>query len=244
MLVDAGLSAPEARTYLALYEVQESQSGRLADAAAVPTSKIYAVLQQLAEKGLVSHRLQNNIKIFQAAPPDALVAIITAKEQELAAQKIRIAEAISRIKQRTPIEPPISHYKYYEGINGIKSLWNEIQERMHDDTLLIHTAKQESYASLAGFYAEFHKHRVKKKIHARILFPGDDAGVAAQRKQLPLTEVRYDNLRTFSEFSVINDMVAIQHLGKKPHAFLIRDQIFADTFKELFEKVWRHGHKQ
>lgn len=244
LLTKAGLGAPDARTYLALYRLQEAQSGRLAREANVPTSKVYAILEHLIDQGLVSVRLQNNIKVFQAAPPEALSALIEAKERALAEEKVQLVQAVSHIKQTKVLDAPYSRYKYFEGMNGIKSLWNEVAEKMHDDTLLIHTGTHESYAPLFGFYSEFHKQRVQKRIPAKILFSIGDTELATQRKKLPLTEVRFDSIGTLSEVSVVNDMVVIQHLGKEPHGFLIQDQIFADTFKEIFGKIWARAKER
>lgn len=241
LLIDIGLSAPEARTYLALYQLQEAQTGILAKSANVPTSKIYEILQKLTEKGLVSYGIQNNTKIFQAAPPEALATLIEKKETELKKQKEQIVQAIQQVKQTKPLDPPQSRYKYFEGINGIKSLWNEVAEHMHDDVLLIHTGRQESYEPLRGFYKEFHEKRINKKIPAKILFPTGDTSVSTERKNEPLATARYDSLGTLTELSVINDMAIIQHLGKNPHGFLIQDQEFADTFKEMFEKIWKQA---
>lgn len=241
LLTNAGLGVPEARLYLALYKLQEAQTGVLAKVARVPTSKIYEILEKLTGKGLVSYRVQNNVKIFQAAPPEALATLIEKKERELAEQKELIVNAIVQIKQTKPIIQPQSNYKYFEGVSGIKSLWTEVAQNMHDDTLRIHTGRQESYQQLAGFYSEFHAKRTRKKIPAKIIFPKGDTQVSILREKEPQTQVRYDDLRTLTEISVINAMVIIQRLGKNPHGFLIQDEEFANTFKEMFEKIWKQA---
>lgn len=243
LLIEAGLSSPEARTYITLYQLQESQSGMLAEQANVHLSKIYSVLEKLIGKGLVSYRIQNNIKIFQAAPPEALAQLIEKKEEELIAQKKQIITAISQLKQTKPLNPPQSRYKYYDGINGVKTLWNEVANKMNKDELLIYTGKEESNHKLAAIYEEFHNKRVKKEINLKIIHPIKDKNKLPKRRSLPRTEIRFDAQNTLCEIGVINDMVVLDHVGKNPHGFLIVDKEFAATFKELFYKLYKQAKK-
>lgn len=241
MLMEAGLGAPEARTYLALYSLQEAQTGKLAEAANVHTSKIYEILERLIDKGLASYRIQNNIKVFQAAPPEALAILIEEKEHTLAKQKKKLIRAINAIKQTTSLDHPQSRYKYFEGINGIKSLWNEVADRMHNDTLHVYTGSQESYQPLVEFYTKIHEVLLQKKMPVKMLFPLTDTKLAKRRRKLHLTEIRHTHMKSQAEISVVNDFVIIQHLGREPHGFLIEDAIFAETFKEIHKKLWMNA---
>ena len=72
ILSKVGLTGQEARAYLALLELQQAQTGPLCKFTKIASSNIYAILDSLMQKGLVSYRVQNNIKVFMPAPPDTL----------------------------------------------------------------------------------------------------------------------------------------------------------------------------
>ena len=58
----AGLSEKEAKVYLDLEEYGESRTGAICTRTGVPSSRIYVILHNLLEKGLVSYKIINNIK--------------------------------------------------------------------------------------------------------------------------------------------------------------------------------------
>jgi len=242
MLEEIGLTKMEATTYLALVELQQAQTGIICKRTKIASSNIYLVLSKLIEKGLVSYRVQNNIRVYMPSPPEALQDIIAKKQAQLEDEKGKLAELLLNLKKITPDEL-ISHYKYFEGIKGIKSLWREIEEHMQKtDILRIYTGKPESYASLAAFYAEYHESRIAKQVQARMIFPEEDTAVSTERQKLKLTKIRRMKLDNLAEWGTIGKFVFIQHIGKIPRGFLIQDKVFADSFADVFDKLWQEAN--
>lgn len=68
-LLTLGLSEYEAKAYIALLEKNPATAYEVAKSSGIPTSKIYEVLSRLAEKGFVSHLLEDSTKRY--TPMDA-----------------------------------------------------------------------------------------------------------------------------------------------------------------------------
>jgi len=240
ILQNLGLTSQETRTYLALLEIQESPTGKLCEKTNIASSNIYKILSSLQEKGLVSYRMQNNTKIFMPSPPETLNELFLEKEKDLEKQRKEIQDLIQNLK-RTPIEQePQSKYKYYKSFSGIKGMWHEINSLLNEKSIeRIYGAKKESIERLLGFYEEHHKIRNNLNAKAKILIPYDMKPLGKKRKNKN-TEVKFASINNEAEWGIVDDMVYIQHIiTKEPRAFLIKDKVFAETFKDVFDKVWK-----
>lgn len=238
-LTKIGLTDQESRVYIALLELQESQTGKLCNFTNIASSNIYKILDLLIKKGLISYRMQNNIKIFMPSPPEVLNELFLEKQKELDLERQNISKVISELKKRKIENEPQSNYKYYEGIVGIKSMWYEINTMLNKESVeMIYAGKKEAFEKLLGFYDEHHKIRNKLKAKAKILIPRECKDIGKKRKSTN-TEIRLINMQSEAEWGIVDDTVYIQYIiTKHPHGFLIKDTIFAAAFKEVFDKIW------
>lgn len=244
ILKKIGLTSQESRVYLILLELQEAQTGIICKETNIASSNIYKVLENLMKKGLVNYRVQNNTKIFMPAQPETLNELFLEKQAKIDEERKEIAELISSLKKKELVKNPYSNYKYYEGVPAIKSMWHEINNSLTKDTTeKIYGVKKGSYELLLGFYNEHHRLRTSKKAKAQILLSKEDIERAKQRKN-NLTEVRFSDLDNEAEWGVVNDYVYLQHITTKiPRAFLIKDPIFAKTFEQVFDELWKQAKK-
>jgi sugar-specific transcriptional regulator TrmB len=247
-LKNAGFTANESKVYLALIELGESKTGLICEKTNIPSSHIYQILDSLAKKGVIGFKLYKNTKVYLANSPDTLKAIFTSKKEELKNLEEGINFTIESLKKSPKNKETISDYKYFEGIKGIKSMWFEALLLMNStDTLDACTGNVESFEELTAFYLEeIHKARLKKKIISRMILPTGALEEAKLREKMGKIEIRYLEKKSGGEFIVHNNFVIIQHTGKKenvPRGFLIKDKVFAETFKEVFENLWKIAKK-
>lgn len=244
ILEKVGLTKQEARTYLVLLKLQEAQTGSLCKEVNIASSNIYKVLDALIKKGLVSYRVQNNIKIFMPSQPETLNELFFEKQKKLEEEREEIAEVIKHLKRKEPAKEPYSKYKYFEGFIGIKSLWYEINSIMDKSMILkIHTARKEGYERLVGFYNEHHALRAKKQISERMIFPKEETKLAKKRTN-NLTKIRFLDIKSDCEWGIIGNAVFMQYItGKVPRGFLIKDEKFGKNFEEAFDRLWEISKK-
>ena len=239
-LKQIGLNEQEARIYLKLHELQEAQTGVLSKEARVPSSHIYSVLGSLMEKGLVSYKLKNNIKLFMPSSPEALHEFFAEKKQALEREEGKVREAIASLKKREmSVESP-SNYKYFEGITGIKAMWHEINAIMKKGSVIVgYTAKRESFNRLVGFFDEQQRLRKKLKVKAKIIFSGDSKDIA-ERREDKLTKILYKELENDAEWGVLEDAFYMQYIiGKTPRDVLPPQQ--ADDTIAKIQHVFMSG---
>lgn len=238
-LIAAGLSEKEALIYLDLLAHGESRTGAVCRRTKTPSSHIYSILGGLLEKGLVNYKIVNNIKVFRASEPDALSRLFEEREAKIREEKGKLLESVSKLKLIKP-EERMGDFKYFKGIQGIKSLYTEIiNSWKKGDEYFIASAPLESFSKLEGFFLDVvHKKRVKDKVRLRILVnkAGKEWGEA--REKMPLTEVRYLDVDTNTEYGVLNEYFFLISYGKEPYGLLIKDRNFADTYKKFFELMW------
>ena len=237
-----GITEQGARVYLALLELKEAQTGRLCGVTDIASSNIYKVLDSLMQKGLVSYRLKNNIKIFMPSPPESLNELFLEKQKRLDEERKEVTMLISQLKTKKVKKEPYSNYKYYEGMVGVKSMWHEINSVMDNkEVIKAYTSKEESYRRLVGFYTEHHKLRRLKGIKEQLIFPKEDIKLAKKRKN-KFTGIKFMDLKNDAEWGVVKDLLYIQYItGKKPRGFLIKDEKFAKTFKQVFNQLWNEA---
>lgn len=244
ILNKVGLNGQEARTYLALLKLQESQTGELCNETNIASSKIYKLLDSLMKKGLVNYRVQNNVKVFMPAPPETLSELFLEKENKLKQERSEINELIANLKTEKP-EESYSKYKYYEGFVNVKSMWHEINSILptldKNGKIKIYTAQKGAYERMVGFYNEYHKLRNKLKLKEQMIFPPHEKELAKKREKQG-SEIRFMNLKNDAEWGIIGDKFFMQYItGDTPRGFLIHDKKFAETFEQVFDSVWEQA---
>lgn len=234
-----GLTSQETRVYLTLLELKEAKSGLLCTKTNIASSNIYRILESLIQHGLVSCRIQNNIKIFVASSPDVLNDLFIEKLKTFEEERKSIADFVSSLKTQNPTTEPYSNYRYFEGLVGIKALWHEINGTMNKSiTIRAYTAKRESYERLISSYDEHHRIRRIKKVNELMIFPEKDRK-RVQKRGDKLTRLKFMVLENDAEWGVVGEMVYIQQITENiPRGFLIKDRVFAKTFEQVFDQLW------
>ena len=240
ILKSVGLTNSEAKTYRALYELQETKTGELCKHTTIASSNIYRILDQLISKGLATYRVQNNVKLYAPTSPEALNDLFLDKQNKIEEQRKHVRNLIDKMKTRKT-EEPISKYRYYEGLQGIKSMWHDINQYMKTDmTLRAYTGTKQSYEKFLEVYDIHHKLRTKNKIRARMIFPFEDKQLGQKKNKDKYTEIKYMKLENQTEWGVIGNWYYTQYIikGKKSRSFLIQDKLFAKTYSQVFDSLW------
>jgi sugar-specific transcriptional regulator TrmB len=239
-LKSAGLTEKEAVAYLDLLTYGESRTGKICGRTGIPSSYIYGILDSLVKKGLVNFKVVNNIKVFRASDPEALAYLFEEKEKEIRGEKKELLRSISKLKAVQPVMPRLTDFRYFEGIRGVKSLYSEIiGSWKKGDEYYIASAPWESFRKLEAFFIDVvHKKRVRDKVKLKIIINRNSEKWGMRRKRMPLTEVRYLDIDTKTEYGVLNDYFFLVTYAAKPYGLLIKDKNFADTYKVFFDLLW------
>ncbi len=244
-LKSAGLLEREALTYLDLRQHGESRTGKICERTKIPSSQIYTILNSLSEKGLTNFKLVNNIKVFRASDPDSLATVFEEKEKRLEQEKEHLLDFISKLKVKPSGTSKLSDFKYFSGIRGVKSLYTEIINSWKTgDEYYIASAPLESFKNVEGFFLDIvHKKRIRDKVKLKIIINKNSKRWGPVRAKMPLTEVRYLDISTRTEYGILNDYFFLISYGKQPYGLLIKDENFAQTYKVFFNLLWSQAKK-
>ena len=239
-LTTIGLSEKESQVYLYLLTNGESKTGEICKHTKIPSSHIYTLLNTLLEKGLATYKVINNIKTFSAVP-EILEQLFVEQEKRLSEQKNMLAQLV-RLQKINSVDRR-ADFKYFKGTQGIKSLYAEvINSWRKGDEYCIASAPRESFTKLEGFFLEVvHKKRLTDQVQLKIIVNKNSKEWGNLRKKMPLTQVRYLNLETETEYGVLNNYFFLINYGVEPYGLLIKDTAFANTYKTFFEILWNQA---
>lgn len=241
-LESVGLTPREAQIYLFLLEIPEAKAGEICKNTHIKTSHIYDLLEKLLEKGLINYKIENNIKLFRAANPEALYTKFREKEEKLEKEKTELKEFIATLSQTPKKENKLNDFKYFQGLSGIRSMLTEVIESVQPNSEYLVSPAKIAYEKINPFLLQyFHPERIKKKISQRLLIPNSIKKHGKERKNLKLLEIRYTELELESEFAVLGEYFYLLSESEKPYGLLIKDKNFANTMTKVFNQLWEKG---
>ena len=94
-----GLSAKEARTYLALVQYGTRATSFIAQRAGLNRGTTYMALHQLLEKGFATKLVKQNVQYFTAIPPERITNLLERKKEVIQEQIDRSGDLIDQLNQ-------------------------------------------------------------------------------------------------------------------------------------------------
>ncbi|MBT4174650.1 hypothetical protein HOC80_02050 [archaeon] len=241
-LQSIGLTERESRVYIFLLQHQEAKTGIICSKLNIPNSHIYKILEKLLNKGIVSFKIINNVKIFRPVNPESLYSLFKEKERELEQQKKDLKQFISKLKKIEIKDKKENDFKYFEGINGVRSMFTEFIENFTPDSSLHIASAPIAYEKWNAFLLDlFHPPRIKKNINLQLIVPAKLKKHAQERKKLKPIEIKFSDVEMEAEFGVTDKYVYFLSFGEKPYALLIKDKNLAETQKKVFNALWKQA---
>lgn len=247
ILQNAGLSKNEVKVYIELLAQGESTSGPLIRNTSLNSSKVYESLMRLQKKGLVSYVKKTNKKYFQAANPERLLGYIEEKKKLLDDEKVNIERILPELKanMRTSGEEQ-QEATIYQGLKGYKTLLENMINDLGSGGQYIAFASGMLKRVLGPFWFIFQDKKKKFHIKARCLW---DPKV---KKQPDYLQEYYGSGRFISRGSYLSPVdiwvyedkvIQVSYAAKPIFAVLIKSKGLADSYKELFENIWRNTNQ-
>jgi sugar-specific transcriptional regulator TrmB len=235
ILKELNLSEKEAKIYLHLLKLGQSNVTRLAHDSEINRITTYHILNSLLTKGFVTSTLRDNINNFQAIEPKRIIEILKEKQEKINA----IIPELELLKKSSFKRPTV---ELYEGSKGISALL--YQTLTANKEILAYgnysiAKKTEEYQSL-----NFRKKRIQKKIKLRGVIDKFDKEFTKIDEWNTLTEIRINkSLKEISTFvQIYNDKVAILTFKNELIGVVIDNKEIADMHRFFFNILWKN-HK-
>lgn len=231
-LTDIGLTEKEAKVYLANLELGQSVISKIAKRAKINRVTTYDIVERLIHKGFINFVTKHKVKYFSPTKPDLIFQ--NTKRKVDAFQKS--LPTLKRLQGETP-HPRV---RYFEGLDGIKSIY---EDTLSSKTDILNFSNSEEIRQFWPTYDnDYVRKRAKKKIFLRGVSPLDEAGmqVASENKKyyrdirlIPNKKYNFSN-----EINIYDDKVSIISFNEGLIGMIIESKEIADTQRSIFTMVW------
>ena len=235
-LEEIGLEEKASRVYLATLELGGETVSLIAKKAGVERVNAYYILEQLAKEGLVFTSEKEGTRIYVAHSPKKLVSMA---EDQVKLIKGFIPELLS-YEGANEIRPKI---KFYEGIEGIKEVFNETLELPEGSETLAYVSYQTVTSHLKDFAPEFIKRRAAKRITQRCIAEDSprtrEELVENDKRDLRQTRLVPSAKYPFQadQINIFGDKMFIASM-KDMLAMVIESKTICNSQRAIFELAW------
>ena len=242
VLSDLGLTKGEIKVYLALLELGSSTTGRIIKKAKVSRSKVYEMLDRLLERGFVSFVIKENFKYFNAAKPTAFITYIKAKKMELDIKEQMLERILPTLQAKQESKKENQSATMYEGINGIKTMYNEILSALcKGEEYYVIAVEPEiyDYENFGSFIINHHRRRAERGIKVKLL-----ANACLRHKIAnSIGRTRHTKIRYYSQYIPTATLIYRNNMAsfvwsKNPMGFVIQSSTIAKRYRHFFDDVW------
>lgn len=241
LLVGAGLTATEARVYLAGAGAGGVTAQEIARETGIRRPTVYHCLGTLSEKGLVSSRRAGGRLRFSALPPEHLRALVERRKADAERQARSLDELVALLASAKGRSGPI--VSRHPGLDGMKAVLDVAfcaKSKHWDIVAPVKNFLRSEDGEYARRYLEARK---RHGITSRTLWEFPRKGA----RELSPIEVKDRNPRFMppsmqgkfkSMMILFDDRVAIFSSAEDPGAVLITSEEISGMFRAMFEGVW------
>jgi len=247
-----GLTKNEREIYLFLLEHGASIASMVGKRLNIKRVTVYASLEALQKKKMVTIHQKNNVTFFEAVSPEFIVDVCKEKvatDIGLQKQAESIFLALKKLEnnQAKPIFEVKGKLKYYQGLEAVKGLIYETLEEGPTEQLCFGLNKYHT-EHLWDEWKAYTKKRAAIGMNVRSLQP--DTNAAKEYKKRDKSELRVTRLvphkkfPTECELNIIGDMIALftTH-GNEPTGMKIYNKDMAQVLRNLFELAWEKAEE-
>jgi sugar-specific transcriptional regulator TrmB len=240
-LQSIGLTEGEIKIYLALLELGSTTTWNLTKKSKISGSKVYEVLDRLINKGLASFIIKNNVKYFEASPPERIIDYLNEKNNQINEEKNNIQKIIPELILRQKSAKK-SEAKIFTGFEGLKTANEDIINSLKKGEEWLSMGLTEQPEEWEIYFNKRQEIRAKKGIIHKHLLNEKYKSLYEKRKKLPSTEFRFlhKEFEMPTSTEIYSDKIIIFILIKEnPMAIMIESKEVANSFRKYFYAIWK-----
>lgn len=243
-LKNIGLTDNEIKLYLALLQSGLSTAYDLSKKTGIYRVHVYDKLEQLMDKGLVTHVYKGAKKFFQATPPDKIRQYLDEKKQALNLQAQQVEQILPELEALSKLPKEDTHVEIFKGPEGLKYFLKHIITTLKDEKtkeVLITGIDDEKYQQtlpifMQQYFRDLRKYRIKERVitvKKKNIFRFDQSTAPTTTYRF-ITEKQFNPTNTF----IYSGKVVIVSWGTPVTAILIQNNEIAETYRNHFEYLW------
>lgn len=240
LLEQIGLTKSEISVYLALLELGSSSTGKIVGKAKIASSKVYEVLDRLMDKGLVSVVLKNEVKYFEAAPPNRVLDYVGQMENEWKQKKERLKKIIPELELKRVLAESKTEARIYRGLKGLETAFYDALSLLKIGDEFLASGIPSRSTSQNRFFVKFTRICRQKGVYMKAIF--NEVARGDQQTDMDVSgyhEVRFLPESTPAAVNVLGNRTIIFPESKEEELLIvIDDKKVAESFRVQFYKQW------
>lgn len=234
-LLELGLSEKEVKVYIALLMIGQSSVNYISKRAELNRVTTYDVLKYLQEKGYVSYVIKSGIKYFQSCEPSKFLDVLKIKQKKVSS----VMKELEGLKSSVSKKPEM---QIYEGIKGIKSIFNDIiNERKN--TLFIGAPLM--LEKMQFYFPHFITEKQNKGMFSKVITY--DCKVMRKYKlnsSKKHVDIKFINKKiTVTKVIYGNKVAQLAFDDKSKIGLLIENKEISDNEKMIFDILWESSNE-
>lgn len=231
VLQDLGLSINETKVFVALLNLGATTAGKVADKCKLHRTNVYDALERLSEKGLVSHIIKDETKIFEAAEPESLSRLVDER-------KAKLESIMPQLLLDKQLAKKTSAH-IFEGVKALKLAFYNLLK--YNKPIHLYGLPRHAPEMVKGFIDLFHKTRIQRKILMQHIYNENAQERIKYLNSLDYTQAKFLPHQFDTPISTLtcgDEVLIIYWL--EPLTFIrIESKQLADTYKKYFEVLYK-----
>ena len=242
ILSKIGLNGSEIKVYLTLLKRGSCQKKDIVREARISPSKIYHVLDKLANKGLVSIITKNKVKNFTAANPLRIKDLLAQKKKEIIEEEKMLQQIIPKIFSLQDSYKDNSKIEVYTGWKGIETVYKTFLDKAKkgDKAYILGAGTGPKENKFELFFTKHGREAFLKGIIIKVIF-NESSREYVNRIEVNINkkyEKRFLFDNTPSEIIIHKDYTGILIRKSEPIIIGIQDRETAQSFINYFNELW------
>lgn len=238
-----GLTANEAKIYVASLELGSATAQQIAAKAAVVRPTAYVAIGGLIKRGLISSFTKGKKQYFTAEKPDQLMRLVQEEKKKVLDQEEKLKSILPGLSSLISLAGEKPEVKYYEGMEGLEAM----RKVLFDSGIKQFDGVLGSLSALVKTVPE--EMRVMYNLQTKKAgISGRQINLEGSGDKLTTTNaILKDKLKfkhfkskqkTKGEVSVFGEYASFIVYGDKPYGILIRSKDIATVLQTMFEIAW------
>lgn len=242
LLKTIGLTDSEIKVYLALIELGSTTKSPIVDKSGVASSKIYELLEKLAQKGLVSYVIKSGVKYFEAAPPSRILDYLKEKEEEIKKHELEAKQLIPELELKRSMAGISSETQVFKGMKGAKTSFDDILKTLKKGEEYYVLGISKFTPHFERFVVNFHKKRAMLGIKCKIIVNELAKDIGKKLEPIKLTKVTYLQKELFTPvvFIIYKDKTLIS-IGLDEIFIQVRSENLTNGLRAYADYMWSIG---
>ena len=248
-LIELGLGQNEAKLYEILLSTPAATIPTLTQKSGLSRTMLYYVLGNLESRELAATKKDGKKTVYLATPPERLEAMMDEQVKELARQRSMLGEVMSDLKGVYRLAHSQPGVRFFEGIDGIRTVLDHITKNFRPDTEIFSFVKvlpPQYENELNRSFDNFIKRRIASNIKTKVLaIDGPEARLLKDNDKNALRETRLvptkDLVLDFpgGEMFIYGNEICTVTMEKDIYfAFTVSSPGIAQMLKAFFSAEW------